>query len=160
MASALLILLWQNWAPFCPWPRVTGQSSSSDPFFELHRLAAGLSRLPGEIEKTQTPMQFGAPSDLGWDVTQHLCEEGPWVWRTLLPNLEGIQQDNPGSLPKHSLALDGVSQLDISLFNLFLARRCFQPGMCKLIPKCLHERPVTLITEIFLPLLFKKKKKV
>lgn len=39
--------------------------------------------------------------------------------RTLLPSLEGIQQDNSGFPPKHSLALDGVSGLDISLFNLF-----------------------------------------
>lgn len=31
--------------------------------------------------------------------------------------------------------------------------------MCKLIPKCLHERPVTFITEIFLPGLLEKKKK-
>lgn len=49
---------------FPPWPRNTGQSSSSDPFFEPDQLAR-LSKLSGEIVKTQTPVQTGAHSNRG-----------------------------------------------------------------------------------------------
>lgn len=110
--------------------------------------------------KDTSALRCGAPSDLGESLLSICVEKALKGSRAPLPSLEGIQQDSSGSPPKHSLALDGVSGLDISLLNLFWPDLFFpQPGMCKLIPKCLCERPVTLITEIFLPLLLRKKKK-
>lgn len=69
-------------------------------------------------ENTNT-VQFGAPSDLGETLLSICVKKALTSLEDAIPSLEGIQQDNPGSPPKHSLALDGVSGLYISLFNLF-----------------------------------------
>ena len=82
-------------------------------------LAARLSRLSGEIGKTQHLCSLGLTQIWVRHYSASVWRRHSRVWRTLLPSLEGIQQDNSGSPPKHSLALDGESGLDISLFNLF-----------------------------------------
>lgn len=81
------------------------------------------------------------------------------AWRTLLTYLEGIQQDNSGFPPKQSLALDGVSGLDISLFNLFWPDSFFnQECVSSFQNVCMRGQSYLLLS--FLPHLLKKKKTV
>ena len=76
-----------------------------------------------------------------------------------MPSLEGIQQDNSGSPPKHSLALDGESGLDISLFNLFWPDSFFNQECVRSFQNVCMRGQLLSLLRFFYHFSLKKKKK-
>lgn len=155
---ALPIPLWQNWAPFSPLAQEYGTKLFLWSVLWAGSACTAVKTVRRNSEDTNTCADWGSLKSGVTRDSASLWRRHSRVWRTLLPSLEGIQQDNPGSPPKRSLALEGVSGLDISLFNLFWPDGFFNQECVNSFQNvCMRDESHSLL-RFFNHLSFKKKK--